>query len=105
MKTAFAATLLATACFAPGLADAAQRQAPAARAAPGQPVRYTARQFYETTSFGMASPEGIAFSRDGRSLLISSDRSGVFNVYALPIAGGAPVQVTRSTTNATVPLS
>ena len=49
----------------------------------------------------MASATGIAFSRDGRNLLIHSDRSGVFNVYALPIAGGEPVQISQSTTNAT----
>lgn len=104
MKTAFAAALLATACLAPSAAIAAQ-PTPAAGAAQAQPVRYTARQFFETTSYGMASAEGIAFSGDGRSLLISSDQSGVFNVYALPIAGGEPVQITRSTTNATVPLS
>lgn len=96
MKTAFAAALLATACALPAVAIAAQP--PAAQA---QLPRYTARQFFETTAYGMASPTGIAFSRDGRNLLIHSDRSGVFNVYALPIAGGDPVQISQSTTNAT----
>jgi dipeptidyl aminopeptidase/acylaminoacyl peptidase len=95
MKTAFAAALLA-ACVLPAAAMAAQ---PAT--AQAQPVRYNARQFFETTSYGMASPTGIAFSRDGRNLLIHSDRSGVFNVYALPIAGGDPAQISQSTTNAT----
>jgi dipeptidyl aminopeptidase/acylaminoacyl peptidase len=102
MKTAFAAALLATACALPGAAFAASAQGAQAPAhAPAMPTRYTARQFYETTSFGMAAPDGIAFSRDGRNLLIHSDRSGVFNAYALPVAGGDPVQVSRSTTNAT----
>lgn len=96
MKTAIAAALLATACALPATAVAAQP--PAAQA---QLPRYTARQFFETTAYGMASPTGIAFSRDGRNLLIHSDRSGVFNVYALPIAGGDPVQISQSTTNAT----
>jgi dipeptidyl aminopeptidase/acylaminoacyl peptidase len=98
MKIAFAAALLATACALPAAAFAAQPQAGAAQP---QPVRYNARQFFETTAFGMASPTGIAFSRDGRNLLIHSDRSGVFNVYALPVAGGDPVQISQSTTNAT----
>src|SRR6218665_2508459 len=98
MKTAFAALLLATAC---GLPAAALAQPPQQGAAHAQPVRYNARQFFETTAYGMASPAGIAFSRDGRTLLIHSDRSGVFNVYALPIAGGDPVQISQSTTNAT----
>lgn len=102
MKTALAAALLATACALPAVGAAQQQPA---RTAQAQPARYTAQQFYETTSFGMASSEGIAYSRDGRHLLISSDRSGVFNVYALPVGGGEPVQITRSTTNATVPIS
>lgn len=103
-KTAFAAALLAAAAGLPSLASTATAQ-PQAGAAHAQPVRYNARQFYETTSFGMANAEGIAFSSDGRNLLISSDKSGVFNVYALPIAGGEPVQITRSTTNATIAVS
>ena len=102
MKTALAAALLATAGLVPAAAIAANQTAPAAQ---GQPVRYTAQQFFETTSYGMASSEGIAFSRDGRNLLISSDRSGVFNAYAMPVAGGDPVQITRSTTNATIAIS
>lgn len=102
MRTRIAAALLA-ATFVLGaatLAGPARAQPPAA-----EPVRYTAQQFFETTSFGMASPDGIAFSRDGRNLLINSDRSGVFNVYALPVAGGDPVQITRSTTDATTAAS
>ena len=99
MKTALAAALLATAVALPGAALAAAQPRPGATQA--QPVRYTARQFFETTSYGMASPTGIAFSRDGRNLLVHSDRSGVFNVYALPVAGGDPVQISQSTTNAT----
>lgn len=108
MRVQISAALLAATCLTLGVASAASAQAQAAQAAAqpsGQAARYTARQFFETTSFGMASPRGVAFSRDGRNLLISSDRSGVFNVYALPLAGGEPVQITRSTTNATQALS
>jgi dipeptidyl aminopeptidase/acylaminoacyl peptidase len=104
MRLKLAAALLASTMLALGAAHAAG-QAGAAQTKASQPVRYTARQFFETTAFGMAAPEGIAFSRDGRSLLIHSDRSGVFNVYALPVAGGDPVQITRSTTDATLAAS
>ncbi len=108
MKFRIIAALLATASVLPGTAlaadTAADAQAPAARPA-AQPVRYTAQQFYETTSFAMAAPDGIAFSRDGRNLLISSDKSGVFNTFALPVAGGDPVQISQSTTNATFGIS
>jgi len=100
----FAAALLATACAFPGAALAAGAGDQAAQPA-AQPARYTARQFFETTSFGMPSADGIAFSRDGRNLLISSDKSGVFNAYTLPVAGGDPAQISQSTSNATFAVS
>ncbi len=64
------------------------------------PARYTAAQFFDTTSFRIADAGGLAFSPDGQSLLISSDATGVFNAYALPVAGGDPVALTASTDNA-----
>lgn len=106
MRLRLASALLACTFLALGTANMTQAHAQtdaqsAPAAAPAQPVRYTAQQFYETTSYGMASADGVAFSSDGRNLLISADASGVFNVYALPVAGGDPVQVTRSPDNAT----
>lgn len=65
------------------------------------PVRYSAKTFYDTTSFGLASATGHAFSSDGRSVLASSDQSGVFNAYALPVGGGDPIALTTSKDNAT----
>jgi len=62
---------------------------------------YTAQQFYETTSFSLASGDGYAFSSDGANILISSDATGVYNAYALPAAGGDPSALTNSTTTAT----
>ena len=35
------------------------------------------------------------FSRDGKTLFFSSDRSGVYNLYAVPVGGGALQQVTN----------
>ncbi|MFN3836887.1 MAG: S9 family peptidase [Brevundimonas sp.] len=61
---------------------------------------YTAAQFFDTTSYGLAYAGAKAFSSDGKSVLISSDKTGVFNTYALPLAGGEPVQLTQSTTSA-----
>jgi WD40-like Beta Propeller Repeat len=58
--------------------------------------RYSPAQFYATTSF-----EGASFSADETRILFSSDASGVFNVYAQPISGGAPAQLTHSTTEST----
>lgn len=66
---------------------------------------FSARQFFETTSFGMASSNGIAFAPDGRSLLISSDQTGVFNAWELPLDGSDPRQLTQSDDNAIFALS
>lgn len=74
--------------------------APAPTPAP-EPVRYTAEQFFETTTYAMPAADGIVFSRDGKNILISSDESGVFNAYLLPITGGDPVPLTQSADNAT----
>ncbi|MGB5335895.1 MAG: alpha/beta fold hydrolase [Woeseiaceae bacterium] len=61
---------------------------------------YSAAQFFETTSYSLVPGGGKAFSHDGKSILMNSDKSGVFNAYALPVAGGEPVQLTSSTDNA-----
>src|SRR5690606_14479592 len=55
--------------------------------------------------FGMSAPAGFGFSPDGQSILIANDSSGVFNAYALPVAGGAPAQLTASPDNATFAVS
>ncbi len=56
--------------------------------------RYTIEQFMDTERIG-----GAGFSADGRRIAHSSNRSGVFNVYAQPVNGGEPVQLTDSTTD------
>ena len=75
-----------------GVSAAVSAQAPAAPAAAveqaRQPKLYSAETFFATTSYSMASSAGFGFSADGRSLLISSDKSGVFNAHVLPIDGG-----------------
>jgi len=57
------------------------------------PPAYTAEQFFKTTSV-----RGGSFSHDETKLLITSDKTGVFNVYAQPLAGGEPTALTTSTT-------
>jgi dipeptidyl aminopeptidase/acylaminoacyl peptidase len=56
--------------------------------------RYTIEQFMNTTAMF-----GAAFSPDGRSILVTSDQSGVFNAYELPVGGGKPQARTHSTTD------
>lgn len=66
-----------------------------------EPVpKYSAAQFFETTSYGLVPAGAKAFSPDGSSLLMSSDATGVFNVYAQPVDGSDPVKLTDSTDNA-----
>lgn len=67
--------------------------------------RYSAEAFFETTSYAVADAAGYAFSPDGSKLLISSDQTGVFNVFALPLDGGAAEPLTHSTDNAMFALS
>ncbi len=102
LSTACMASVLALVMTAP-LASTAAVAEPAVLAAqtPDAPRTYTAAQFFETTSFGLASDAGLAWSPDGRSVLISSDSTGVFNAYALPADGGAPVPLSASTGVAT----
>ena len=56
---------------------------------------YDARTFYATTSYG-----GASFSADESRILFSSDATGVFNAYSVPVAGGEPTRLTNSTTHA-----
>ena len=57
--------------------------------------QYTIEDFLGTTEL-----LGASFSPDKRKILVSSNQTGVFNAYAIPVDGGAPVQLTRSTDDA-----
>jgi dipeptidyl aminopeptidase/acylaminoacyl peptidase len=61
---------------------------------PRQVTQYDARTFFDTT--GISGP---SFSPDESRILFSSDASGVFNAYTVPIAGGKPDAKTSSTTH------
>jgi dipeptidyl aminopeptidase/acylaminoacyl peptidase len=87
------------------------RQAPAVAGgeepvsgAPGAPT-YSAEDFFGTTTFALVGSAAHAFSPDGQSVLVSSDGTGVFNAYALPIDGGASEQLTNSEDNAVFAVS
>ena len=62
--------------------------------------QYTIEQFMATTRVG-----GASFSPDEKKILFHSNKTGVFNVYAVPVAGGDPVPLTRSTTDTTYAVS
>lgn len=97
-------TVLAAALAAFAACGGGEPPAVAEHAAAGVPT-YTARQFFETTSYAMVPSSGNAFSADGDTLLVSSDETGVYNAYALPVDGGAPVALTASDDDAIFPVS
>ena len=76
------ATLVGLVCLACAGGDAP---------APLQPTVYSAAAFHNTTSYS-----GASFSADESRLLISSDMTGVWAVYSVPVAGGEPRQLTDS---------
>lgn len=78
------------------LAIGSSAVAAAAKKPSATPKRYTIEQFMATTSFS-----GVSFSNDEKQILINSNETGIFNVYAIPVAGGKPVAMTKSTTDST----
>src|SRR5689334_5210086 len=57
-----------------------------------RPTRqYTIEQFMATTRVVRSS-----FSADEKRILFSSNESGVFNAYSVPVSGGKPVALTKS---------
>jgi prolyl oligopeptidase len=57
--------------------------------------RYNAKAFYETVSY-----RGAAFSPDESNILVTSDKTGIYNLYNQPIDCDEPVQLTHSMDNA-----
>jgi len=54
--------------------------------------QYTIEQFLNTISIG-----GSSFSPDEKSILVHSNKSGIYNVFAIPVAGGEMKQITNLT--------
>ncbi|MHC4990072.1 MAG: TolB family protein, partial [Planctomycetota bacterium] len=57
----------------------------------GPVPRYDAATFYDTTSLF-----GASFSPDETKLLLTSDETGIFNAYVVPVDGGERTPITRS---------
>src|SRR5215216_4881564 len=66
-----------------------------------QPVKeYTIEQFMNTVRIG-----GSSFSSDEKSILFHNNKSGIFNVYSVPVTAGAATQLTNSTKESTFAVS
>jgi Tol biopolymer transport system component len=58
--------------------------------------QYTIEQFMATTRVA-----GASFTHDEKAILFHSNKSGIFNVYRVPVKGGEPQQLTHSTKEST----
>ena len=85
--------VLAAAALVPTLALAAPKAAPATSRPSKQ---YTVEQFMATTKLS-----GASFSPDEKRILFSSNESGIFNAYTLPLTGGKAKALTQSKTDST----
>src|ERR1044071_3584348 len=96
---ALAASLLLAGCGSDSkpAAPAAVAAAPPSPPAPPPPTQYDAEAFFATTSYQM--PVGYAWSSDDKQLLVSSDETGIFNVYGLTASGAGRQPMTSSTTD------
>ena len=61
---------------------------------PRQVARYSIEEFLGTTNYF-----GTSFSHDKTKVLVSSDATGIYNAYAVPVDGSEPVALTDSTTD------
>lgn len=75
-------------------------QQPTAAAAPPAGASRTVRRYAPEDFFRTVNYSGASFSADGSTLLVSSNATGVFNAYAVPVAGGEPRPLTTSSTDA-----
>ena len=76
--------------------DAKMRKTSASR----QVKQYTIEQFMDTVRTG-----GAYFSADEKEILFHSNKTGIFNVYSIPAAGGEAKQLTNSTKESTYAVS
>jgi hypothetical protein len=55
---------------------------------------HDAKAFFDTIAFS-----GASFTADESKIVLTTDLSGVFNACTIPVAGGKPEPLTKSTTN------
>jgi dipeptidyl aminopeptidase/acylaminoacyl peptidase len=95
-----AAVFAAVTAPSPVLAAPATKANAAASKTPAKAVkRYTVEQFMATTAM-----RGASFSADESRILVSSNQTGIFNMYDMPAAGGAAKTLTESKTSTTISL-
>ena len=97
------ASLLLSGCNSESQPESKAAATAAAPPALPAPKQYDAEAFFATTSYIM--PAGYAWSADDKQLLVTSDETGIYNVYGLPAAGAGKQALTSSTTDSTFAVS
>jgi dipeptidyl aminopeptidase/acylaminoacyl peptidase len=92
MALALGLAVMATAAVAQTTPSQASRTRPS--------KQYTIEQFLGTVAIS-----GASFSPDESRILFSSNKTGIWNVYSMPVTGGAWTQITNSTTDSTYAVS
>ncbi|HWM26487.1 MAG TPA: prolyl oligopeptidase family serine peptidase [Chthoniobacterales bacterium] len=104
MKNKLLLVILLSLVYHPSIVDAKKADANSSPEPSPRRTRvvkqYTIEQFMGTTRLG-----GSSFSADEKSILFHSNKTGIFNVYAQPVVGGAPTQLTNSTKESTYAVS
>jgi dipeptidyl aminopeptidase/acylaminoacyl peptidase len=92
--------MLAVAMTSVACSKAKQPDKPTAADSSFTPTQYSVADFYGNTVYF-----GASFSPSGDRILVSSNRSGVYNAYVIPTGGGEPQPLTSSTDNAIFAIS
>lgn len=98
-----AASVLLVACSKPApepTSPASDAEATQQVAATPEVPTYSAETFFNTETIF-----GSSINHDGTAVLVTSDKSGIFNVYSYPLDGSEPTQLTNSTTDAMMGVS
>lgn len=91
---------LALADIPPPRAEKLEKASEPAKAPAKPSKQYSIDQFMATTKLA-----GASFSPDEKKLLYSSNETGIFNAFSVPVAGGKPTPLTQSTTDTTFAVS
>jgi dipeptidyl aminopeptidase/acylaminoacyl peptidase len=67
---------------------------------PFTPATYSVEDFYQTVQYS-----GASWSPDRQKLLVTSNASGIYNAYTLPVVGGDPQPLTASDSNSIIAVS
>ncbi|HVF42944.1 MAG TPA: hypothetical protein VM936_08040, partial [Pyrinomonadaceae bacterium] len=101
LRLALAALLTLTALAGASHARQAASKDKAGASTPARAVRQdTIEQVMDTTRVG-----GSSFSSDESQILFHTNKTGIFNVYTVPVRGGAAKQLTSSTKESTYSVS